>query len=101
MQKKDYDYMRRWEKLYELIEKDEIFCIYESEYKKFKDKLEKIGKFLPRKLFKSIYGYMDYKAMMVQRVLSVACMCMEFTGEEPMLYQKSKKEQVIKFRSEE
>ena len=100
MQKRDHDYMRRWEKLYEWVEQDEVYCIFQKEYEKFRDRLEKIGKFLPQRLMQTLYGYMDYKAMMEQRVLSVACMCMEFTGEEPVWYQECKKERVIEFRPE-
>ena len=99
MEKRIDDYIRRIEKLRDLAEKDPIYCAWEEDYKECKEKMERLEKWLPKSWRKTLDIYMRSREMMLQRMISLGCMCMEFTGEEPLWYKKAKEKRVIKFEN--
>ncbi len=94
------DYIRRTEKLWEMAEQDEVYCIWKSEYKKYEKRFKKIEWFLPKKLARFFREYMGCDAMRLNRVISLTCMCMEFTGEKPFGCKNQGKKNVIEFMPE-
>ena len=91
------NYMRRTDVLLKLSEEDEEYRLWQSEYEQSKKKLERIEKFLPKSFVRTIHACADYRAMALQRTISIACMCMEFTGEHTIPLPKPKKERILQF----
>ena len=97
MNKQIADYIRRAEKLWDMAEQDELYGIWKAEYEDRKRRLSKIERFLPKKFAWLIRDYMDYEARRLNRVISLACMCMEFTGQKPFEFRKRRKRNIIAF----
>ena len=97
MNKQVEDYQRRIEKLWALADQDEVYQLWCLEYEKQKSKYQTIKRFLPKKLGNLLDNYISYNGMMLNRVISIACMCMEFTGEQPIEF-KIEKQNIIPFR---
>ena len=80
MNKQIGNYERRTEALWEIAKQDEVYQLWFSEYEKHRSKYQSIRRFLPKKLRYFLDSYISYNSVMLNRVISIACMCMEGTS---------------------
>ena len=97
MNKQIGNYERRTEALWEIAKQDEVYQLWYSEYEKHRSKYQSIRRFLPKKLRYFLDSYISYNSVMLNRVISIACMCMEFTGERPTEF-NIEKQNIIAFK---
>lgn len=97
MNKQIGNYERRTEALWAIAKQDEVYQLWYSEYEKHRSKYQSIRRFLPKKLRNFLDSYISYNSVMLNRVISIACMCMEFTGERPTEF-KIEKQNIIAFK---
>ena len=83
MKKTLQQYLDNRKFLDKLATEDAYYNIWKSVFEESSVKIKKFTKFMPKRVRNFLYGYADGGRMMLERQISIACMCMEQNGKTP------------------
>ena len=71
----------RFHRLMQIAEQDEIYIVWKKSYQESSEKFARYMRWCPKKIRSFLYGYAECGRMMMQRMVNLACKCMEFPDE--------------------
>ena len=83
MEKWWQQYVDKRKRLDKLAEEDRYYRLLRKDVEDASEKFHKFASFMPRYVRNFLYGYADGQRMMLERKLSIACMCMDENGKTP------------------
>lgn len=92
-------FLSRMSHLYALAQEDEVFNMWKERWVQSAESFERFARWMPKSIRKMLYTYADGGRTMMQRMNTIACMHMEFTGKPLAVFDTSEKKgsHIIRF----
>ena len=72
---------QKQKRLLTIAQEDRIYCTWEKSFESYRDTFIHFADTQPEEIRSFLYGYAECGRMMMQRMVNLACKCMEFPDE--------------------